>query len=318
MGKMHISVLREKTVDLLAVEPGGVYVDATLGTAGHTLEIIHRGGKGIRMLCIDRDPEALERSRVRLGDAASQCILVCGNSRDLCEIAEDNGITRINGMVLDAGCSSEQLDTAERGFSFQQSGPLDMRMGPDAGMTARELLDSSTETELAGILRQFGGERYAGRIARAILKAHALSPLETTGELAGIVMDAVGGRKGARIHPATRTFQAIRMAVNEELSSLKDALEAGITLLAPGGRISVITFHSGEHAVAKGCFSEHVGHWESLQQGGRKWFGNEPRLTWTAKRALRASKEECIENPRSRSAMLRGVQAVSEQDTLGD
>ena len=278
------------------------------------MEILRRGGEGVRVLGIDRDPEALERSRERLGDFASQCILEQGNSRDLTAIAKRNGIKSIDGMVLDAGCSSEQIDTAERGFSFQHNGPLDMTMGPDAGCTARELLDSVDEAELARILRQYGGEKRAGRVAYRILEEHRKSPLDTTEALADVVDSALGGRKGSRIHPATRSFQALRIAVNDELGSLEDALEAGISLLAPEGRMAVITFHSGEHTIAKSCFSEHVGRMESLQQGGSKWVGREPRLVWTAKRAVRASQEECSSNPRARSAMLRGARALSAEE----
>ena len=311
---MHASVLLEETVDLLAVRPGGVYVDATLGAAGHTLEILRRCNGDACVLGIDQDPEALVRSKARLGELGERCIFARGNSRDLARIAREHGIERIDGMLLDAGCSSEQLDTAARGFSFMKDGPLDMRMNPDSGRTARELLDGIDETELVRVLRQYGEEQQARRVARAVLEAHHSSPIATTGALAGVIEKALGGRRGARIHPATRSFQAIRIAVNDELQALEDAVEAGVSLLKPEGRMAVITFHSLEHRVVKSCLAEHVGRRESLQQGGCMWVGREPRLAWTAKRAVKATAEECRSNPRARSAMLRGARALSAQE----
>lgn len=313
-GSMHTSVLLKETIDLLAVRPGGVYVDATLGAAGHTEEILARTAGQARVIGIDQDPDALLRSRERLGPLARHCEFVRGNSRDLLQIVADLGVDQIDGMVLDSGCSSEQLDTASRGFSFRHDGPLDMRMDPDAGESARELLDRADEAELAFLLRHYGEERQAKRIARAILERHRASALETTVELAEVIEKAAGGRKGARIHPATRSFQAIRIAVNDELKALEAAVEAGIWLLAPGGRVAVITFQSLEHRVVKRCFAEHVGKNVSLQQGGSEWQGREPRLLWTAKRAIKASAHESRTNPRARSAMLRGVRAFREQE----
>ena len=307
---MHVPVLLKETVDLLAVKRGGVYVDGTLGRAGHAREVLLRGGAGTTLVGIDRDCRALEESSALLKTVEGvNAILVHGRHGDMARIVREEVGGNVDGVLLDLGVSSPQLDEAERGFSFRADGPLDMRMDQAAGATAAELIAKWTEDEIAEVLRTLGEEPNARRIARAIVKERSVQPIETTGRLAGLVERTIG-RRGAH-HPATRTFQALRMAVNDELGELGRALDGGIALLKDGGRFAVITFESLTDRLVKRCFAAHAGRMVSLQQGGERWDGELPRVRPVTRRAVTASDEEICSNPRSRSAKLRVVERIA-------
>ncbi len=306
---MHKPVLLKETVESLAVKPGGVYIDGTLGRAGHAREILARAGTGARLVGIDRDTQALTESAELLGNVpGASLVLVHGCHGSIAQIVRDEGIDAVDGVLLDLGVSSPQLDEAERGFSFRADGPLDMRMDRSRGETAADVVATRSEDELAEMLRTLGEEPGARRIAKAIVRARATARIETTAQLAALVERTVG-RSGAH-HPATRTFQALRMAVNDELGELERALAGGLDLLKPGGRFAVITFESITDRTVKRFFAGHAGRMVSLQQGGEKWEGALPRVRLVTRRAVTASKEEIEANPRARSAKLRTVERI--------
>ncbi len=304
---MHLSVLLQETVDALAVVPGGSYIDGTLGGAGHAAEILRRAGPTGRLLGIDRDVEALSRSAARLEALSGEKVLVHGAHGELGHLAEAKGFAAVDGILLDLGVSSDQLDTPGRGFSFRLEGPLDMRMDPARGESAADLLARLDVQSLADVFRRLGEEPQARRAAQAIVRAQAEAPIATTGRLAEVVSAALGGRKGPR-HPATRVFQALRMAVNRELEELEQALEDGLRLLKPGGRMAVITFESLTDRLVKQRFAAHAGRWVSLQQGGERWEGELPAVIKVTRHAAEPGADEVAANPRARSAKLRVVQ----------
>jgi len=307
---MHKAVLVEETLRELDPGPGRRCVDGTVGGGEHARAILERTSPDGFLLGIDRDAEALERARSRLSGFSGRFELAQGDYADMAGFVKKIGWQAVDVMLLDLGVSSDQLDTPSRGFSFRHDGPLDMRMDRAAGPTAADLVNSLEEAELRLILRDFGEERNAGRIAAAIARERRGGRIETTARLAEIVEKAAG-RGGGRIHPATRTFQALRIAVNGELESLERGLCAGLELLAPGGRMAVISFHSLEDRLVKAFFAAHAGRWESLQQGGREWKGAEPRVNLLTKRCVTPGAAEVGANPRSRSAKLRAVERVS-------
>ena len=281
MAPAHVPVLLDEVVAGLTVRPGGLYVDATYGAGGHSLALVERGA---RVLAFDRDPNA----RVPAGFDAS-LELVHRNFDELASALDERGIERVDGVLFDLGVSSMQLDQPERGFSFQSDGPLDMRMNAGDGMSAAELLASAGETELADIIYRYGEERASRRIARALVNARETGRLpETTLELARFVAGCVHVRgRRERIHPATRTFQALRIAVNDELGALERGLAAAIERTTSGGRIAAITFHSLEDRIVK------------------QTFRDDPRLSVVTRKPLVAGELERERNPRSRSAKLR-------------
>ena len=291
----HTPVLLKETVDALSVRPGGRYVDGTLGRAGHAKEIIARGGD---VLGIDRDEQALRE----IGNIAG-LTAVHGRHGDLGEIANENGWNEVDGILLDLGVSSPQLDEAGRGFSFLREGPLDMRMDRSCGLSAADIVNGESAERLEEMFRVLGEEPQAGRIARAVVRERGRKAFETTVELAELVERVVGRRSGR--HPATRVFQALRMEVNDEVGELGRALEGGLGLLRSGGRFAVITFESLTDRIVKRFFARHVGRMQSLQQGGERWEGEEPRMRAVTGKAVVAAKEETDLNPRSRSAKLR-------------
>ena len=307
----HIPVLLKETVDALSVKPGGRYVDGTLGRAGHTREIIARGGT---VLGIDRDDQALEEVR-SLGIAGLE--VAKGNHGDLKRIANEKGWKEVDGILLDLGVSSPQLDEAGRGFSFLREGPLDMRMDRSRGISAADLVNGESAKRLEEIFREWGEEPNARKIARAIFRANeewrmkneecGRRRFETTTELADFIEKTVGRHGGH--HPATRVFQALRMEVNDEMGELERALEGGMELLKSGGRFAVITFESLTDRVVKRFFAEHVGKEVSLQQGGSEWKGSLPRAVAVTRKAVTATEAEIDVNPRSRSAKLRVIEA---------
>lgn len=298
----HVSVMLQEAVDALSVKEGGVYVDGTLGRAGHAKEILRRGGK---VLGIDRDDDALRAVEAMELDGLKP---VKGNHGDIAEIVKREGWGKVDGILLDLGVSSPQLDEGERGFSFRADGPLDMRMDRTGGLTAADIVRERSEEDLTNIFRTLGEEPDARRIAKAIVCARKSQPISTTLQLAALVERAVG-RRGAH-HPATRVFQALRMAVNDELGELSRSLSGGLGSLKTGGRFVVITFESLTDRAVKRFFSAHAGRMVSLQQGGERWEGDLPRIRLLARRPAVASRTETAANPRSRSAKMRVAERV--------
>ena len=297
---MHISVLFDQVMLWLRPRSGGRYIDCTLGGAGHAAGILERSSPDGQLLGLDADPEAIKRGRQALGPFGMRVTLVHANFRDLGRVAQSHGFSSVDGILLDLGLSSHQLVHPGRGFSFQTDGPLDMRFNPQQEIRARDLVNNSGETELANLLWELGEERHSRRIARHIV---ANRPIETTSQLAELVRRAYHTR--SRIHPATRTFQALRMAVNDELGSLQQGLEAAMSLLAPEGRLAVISFHSGEDRVAKRFLNREAHDCVCPEEVLFCVCDHEAQLSILTKRPLRPSAEEIARNPKSRSARLR-------------
>ena len=279
----HQPVMLSEALDLLNVQPGGVYVDATFGGGGHTQGIVERGGQ---VLALDQDPDAHKRAE-RLGGVAIR--FVRDNFRNLEAVLASQGLPSVNGILADLGVSSFHFDDPTRGFSYQHEGPLDMRMAGE-GLTAADVVNELAEEELAGIIWRYGEERQSRRIARAIARAREEEPITTTTQLAELVRRAVGHRRGG--HPARKTFQALRIYVNDELGALEDLLEASGRVLAPGGRLVVISFHSLEDRIVK------------------HFLRDDPRFRVLTKKPLTASAAERERNPRSRSAKLRAGERI--------
>ena len=295
----HVPVLLKETIDGLAVKTGGRYVDGTFGRGGHSREIVRRGGE---VLGIDRDESAVA--------AARDIRVIQGNHGDIERIVNENGWNEVDGILLDLGVSSPQLDEAGRGFSFLRDGPLDMRMDRSCGLTAADLVNFESAERLEEIFREWGEEPRARQIAKAILRARDERGMrfERTLQLADFIGGLLG-RHGSH-HPATRVFQALRMEVNDEMGGLKRALEGGMKVLKPGGRFAVITFESLTDRFVKRFFASHVGRMRSLQQGGEEWEGELPRVVAVTHRAVVAGEEELRSNPRSRSAKLRVIERI--------
>jgi 16S rRNA (cytosine1402-N4)-methyltransferase len=293
---LHVPVLLEESLDFLHVRRGGVFVDATLGFAGHAMEIARRLGAEGKLIAFDRDPEAMTRAQERLralaeelGPEMPQVEFV---SRPFSEIAEAVAAGTLDGLLADFGVSSWQLDEAHRGFSFRAEGPLDMRMDPRSGLTAEQVVNQADEEELANLIYEFGEERRSRRIARAIVRAR---PITTTAELARVVSAVAPPIKGEKIHPATRTFQALRIRVNDELQEIQSLLKSAGSLLKPGGRLVLISFHSLEDRLVKDAFRE------AAKSG---------RLEVLTKKPVVAKEQESLRNPRSRSAKMRAAKKV--------
>ena len=304
---MHVPVLLNETLELLVTNPAGTYIDGTLGRGGHATEILKRLLPEGRLIGLDRDTEAIEQTKEILKPFGEQVNRIHGNFADMKELCGQIGVTEVDGVLLDLGVSSPQFDVAERGFSFAKDGPLDMRMDRTQGRTAADLVNEDDEETLANLIYRLGEDRDSRRIARAIVLERQHGRIERTLKLAEIVERAKGGRRGA-IHPATQTFQALRMAVNTELASLEAGLEAGLSMLREGGRMAVITFHSLEDRPVKEFFKRHTVKRESLQQGGEKLVYDKPAVRLMTKKPLTASKQELADNPRSRSAKLRAAE----------
>lgn len=282
-------MLRE-ALEFLRVRPGGIYIDATAGAGGHAAEIIKGLATG-RLLAIDRDPSALGVARTRLHDAGERLILMQGNFADLDALHAASALGPVDGILADLGMSSMQLEDASRGFSFSRTGPLDMRMSPADPVTAADLVNERGERDLADLIFKFGEERHSRRIARAIVKAR---PIRTTTELAQVVLRAIPSRAGLhQIHPATRTFMALRLAVNREMESLESFLVKAPAVLAPGGRLVILSFHSLEDRLVKRTFAG---------------WARENRARLLTRKVVRPGEAEVRENPRARSAKLRAVE----------
>jgi 16S rRNA (cytosine1402-N4)-methyltransferase len=290
----HVPVLLAEVVAGLTPRGGGRYVDGTVGGGGHAAAILERSAPDGRLLGIDADPAALAAAGTQLAQFGERAELAHGNFREIGRLARERGFAPADGILLDLGVSSHQLDTPERGFSFAADAPLDMRLDPTGDETAADLVNELPEGELADLIYRYGEERGSRRVARFIAEARRKRPIATTGELAELVARALGGRHG-KIHPATRTFQALRIAVNRELESLEAALPQAAELLAPGGRLAVISFHSLEDRIVKLFFRAESGY------GG----AGQGRLAIITKKPIEATEQESRANPRARSAKLR-------------
>jgi 16S rRNA (cytosine1402-N4)-methyltransferase len=309
MASDHLPVLTARIVELLTPAAPGLLVDATVGLGGHAGALL-REDPGFFLVGLDRDPRALARAGERLRVFGERVRLVEGTFDHLPSVIEDLDLEPPAAVLADLGCSSLQLDDAERGFSFSADGPLDMRMGSE-GETAAELLERVEWEELVTILRDYGEERRARAIARAIVKGREQSPLRTTGELSRLVQKVVGNRE-RRIHPATRTFQALRIAVNDELGQLERFLEPAARALRPGGRIAVISFHSLEDRIVKHTFRRLAG--RCTCPPGLPVCRCDPQrvVTVVTRSAVRPDEDEVTRNPRARSARLRVAERSEE------
>ncbi|MBW2736102.1 MAG: 16S rRNA (cytosine(1402)-N(4))-methyltransferase RsmH [Deltaproteobacteria bacterium] len=310
----HKSVLLKETINLLGVRPGGTYCDGTLGGGGHARAILEQSAPDGRLLGLDRDPQALAHCHQELAAFGARVTLRQSNFTALKDVLAQEGWPPLDGVLVDLGVSSHQLDSAERGFSFSNAGPLDMRMGPDAQQTAAELIASSSEAELADLIYDFGEERLSRRIARRVKEAERADELHDTAALARVVCSAMphrpaGGR--SRIHPATRTFQALRIAVNGELDALDQLLDQLFDVVRPGGRVAIIAFHSLEDRRVKQRFARLAK--PQANRAHRVWGSEEDepvRGRLLHKKAVKASEEEIANNPRARSARLRVLELL--------
>ena len=292
----HVPVLLDEVLNYLNVRPGGVYVDATLGLAGHSSEIARRLGPKGTLIGFDRDPEAMALAKARLeelsGELGDRMPTIRLIPKAFSEAASEIAPASLDGLLADFGVSSLQLDEAHRGFSFRSDGPLDMRMNTRTGETAEQVVNQEDENELANLIYEFGEERRSRRIARAIVRAR---PITTTAELARVVSAAAPAMKGEKIHPATRTFQALRIRVNDELGEIRTLLESAPSLLKPGGRLALISFHSLEDRLVKDAFRE---------------AGRNKVYEVLTKKPVIAGEEEESRNPRSRSAKMRVAEKI--------
>jgi len=281
----HLPVLLNEVMQFLNLRPDGRYIDATFGAGGHTRELLERTAPGGRVLAIDQDETAIERGRIELQSYGSRLELVKANFREIESIVQEHGFAGLDGILADVGVSSMMLDDPTRGFSFMREGPLDMRMDLDQSLTAADVLNTYGEKEIANILFSYGEERRSRQIASSIVRSR---PLSRTTDLARAIERVLGGRRYGKIHPATRTFQAMRIFVNDELRSLESFLDSSMKVLRPGGRLVLISFHSLEDRIVKNKFRSPV----------------VPGTVLTRK-VVTASIEELDRNPRSRSARLR-------------
>ncbi len=304
----HQPVLLEECLEALAIRPDGIYVDGTLGRAGHSLEILRRLTTG-RLIGIDRDMAAIEAARERLSQFGDRFIPVHANFSRLGDILRELDVGRADGMLFDLGVSSPQLDQPERGFSYMHDAPLDMRMDRDAALTARQVVNEWDYEELRRILFEYGEERYAPQIARAVVRRREERPIETTLELVEIIRAAMPAQAlREKQHPAKRTFQAIRIAVNGELDELPPMLEAAAQGLAPGGRLAVITFHSLEDRIVKQTMRRLATGCTGPPQFPVCVCGKKPQLELVGRKPITAGPAELTRNPRARSAKLRVAQ----------
>jgi 16S rRNA (cytosine1402-N4)-methyltransferase len=295
----HVPVLLEDALTYLNVRPGGVYVDATLGLGGHSVAIARRLGGAGRLICFDRDSEAMEKAKLRLDalrvELGAEMPAVEFQARAFSEAVEVLAKGSLDGLLADFGVSSLQLDEAHRGFSFRHDGPLDMRMNSRMGETAEQVVNQEDENVLADLIYEYGDERRSRRIARAIVRAR---PITTTAELARVISAAAPSMKGDKIHPATRTFQAIRIRVNDELGEIRSLLKSAGSLLKVGGRLVLISFHSLEDRLVKDAFKE----WKDAKS-----------FEVLTKKPVIAGEQESMRNPRSRSAKLRAAEKAGKR-----
>lgn len=312
----HLPVLLNECLDGLNIKPDGVYLDCTLGGAGHSSEIVKRLTTGMH-IGIDRDADAIEAAteRIRKLNAEATFVALRGNFHDAPKLLEEAGIPpHIDGILADLGVSSHQLDVRERGFSYHDDAPLDMRMDQSQSLSAREIINSWSEDELNRIFRDYGEEKWARQIARVICDRRKDAPIERTSQLVAIIDAAIPKKFRAKdgSHPARRTFQALRIAVNDELDPLEPALNDLLGLLNPGGRLCVITFHSLEDRIVKNAFRTMADPCICPKNFPVCTCGRKPKVRLVSRKPITASEEELKENPRARSASLRVVEKLEE------
>lgn len=306
MAFRHTSVLLNETVDSLAVKPDGIYVDATLGGGGHAFEVCKRLSSKGSFIGIDQDAAAIEAAGIRLIDFGEKVTIIRSNYCDMKPRLRELGIEKVDGITLDLGVSSYQLDTAERGFSYRTDAPLDMRMDQRQRMAAKDIINDYSESDLYRVIRDYGEDRFAKNIAKHIVRARGEGPVETTGQLNEIIRQAVPMKfQKTSGHPSKRTFQAIRIELNHELDVLKDTLDDMIDLLNPGGRICIITFHSLEDRIVKSAFRKNENPCTCPPDFPVCVCGKVSKGRVITKKPILPSEEELAENSRSKSAKLR-------------
>jgi 16S rRNA (cytosine1402-N4)-methyltransferase len=310
LAPVHEPVMVDQVVELFSDVPPGVHVDATLGDGGHAAAVLE-ANPDLDLLGIDRDPDAIEASTTRLAPFGDRVTVRRARFDQLGEVAEDLGIDGVSSVLFDLGVSSRQVNEGHRGFSYREDGPLDMRMGTDTEVTADDVVNTWPEEDLARLLRRFGDEPRARQIARAVVAAR---PLHTTAELAAVIADAVPAAVRRKGHPARRSFQALRIEVNEELDQLPRALEAALDLLVAVGRAAAIAYHSGEDRIVKSTFRDASTGGCTCPTGGPCVCGAEPRVVLLKRGAWKPSAEEIAANPRARSARLRAVQKLPTEE----
>ena len=306
MADEHIPVLYQEVLEYLRPESGRLYIDGTVGAGGHSAGLLAASAPNGRLLAFDRDPAAIAFSKGQLGQFNDRVVFVQASYAEMAALAPKNGFETVDGILLDIGLSSRQLEDAERGFSFSHDGPLDMRFDQTIGRSAADLVNSLSELALADIFRKYGEVKANRKYARAI--AHQ-RPIETTGQLADLILEETGGRRG-RIHPATQVFQALRIAVNDELGMLERGLKAAVRLLKPGGRLAVISFHSLEDRLVKNFIRDQSRDCICPPHQPVCTCDTQPTLKAVTRKIVRPTEEEIAVNPRSRSAKMRVAERV--------
>ena len=302
----HVSVLLQETVDGLNVKPDGIYVDGTLGGGGHSYEVCTRLGAKGSIIGIDQDEAAIEAASIRLKDFGEKVTIVRSNYCDMKSRLHELGIDKVDGIMLDLGVSSYQLDTADRGFSYREDAPLDMRMDQRSEMTARDIVNDYSEMDLYRVIRDYGEDKFAKNIARHIVQERAKRPIETTGELTEVIRHAIPMKFQKKTgHPAKRTFQAIRIELNRELDVLRDSLDDMIDMLNPGGRLCIITFHSLEDRIVKSAFKKNENPCTCPPDFPVCVCGKVSKGCVVTRKPILPSEEELEYNSRSKSAKLR-------------
>jgi 16S rRNA (cytosine1402-N4)-methyltransferase len=310
MAKFHEPVLKEKVFQYLIATEEGLIVDGTLGDGGHTEFILKNTGPRLRVLGIDRDTSALKRAKSRLAQFGDRVSYAHGNYSEIQSILKKFNIEKVDGFLVDLGVSSPQIDRPERGFSFMHDGPLDMRMDTSQEITAATLLATLPDKELESIIKDYGEERHYRRVVRAIRKAQAISPIVSTLQLSKILSSAIFSKRPTKIHPATRTFQALRIAVNRELVHLKTALQDSLGVLNAGARLVTIAFHSLEDRIVKNFFQEEETSCICPPRIPVCVCGKKPTLKIISRRVITADKDEVARNPRASSAKMRVAERI--------
>ena len=307
----HVSVLLEETIDSLNIKPNGIYVDGTLGGGGHSLEICRRLGEGGRLIGIDQDMDAIAAATERLSDYKDKVTIVHSNYQDTDSVLKELSISGVDGIVLDLGVSSYQLDNVERGFTYREDTPLDMRMDQSSNLTAKDIVNDYSEMELFRVIRDYGEDGFAKNIAKHIVATRKLKPIETTGELNEIIKAAIPAkmRQGTG-HPSKKTFQAIRIELNHELEVLENSLDKMIELLNPGGRLSIITFHSLEDRIVKNIFRRNMNPCICPPGFPVCTCGRKPTGKIITRKPVVPSEHELEENKRAKSSKLRVFEKI--------
>lgn len=308
---VHVSVLLNECIDSLNIRPEGLYLDGTLGLGGHSKEIVARlSGKG-KLICIDKDSFALEQSAKRLEEYKDRIVFVHSDFRYAAKVVEELGMGKVDGMLFDLGVSSPQLDDAKRGFSYMNDAPLDMRMDTSSGLSAYSVVNEYDEQELSRILFEYGEERYSRRIAAAIVKCRQESPIESTLQLVDIIRGSMPAQAlREKQHPAKRTFQAIRIAVNDELGAVEEMMNTAPDALNPGGRLCVISFHSLEDRIVKNGIAKRENGCTCPREAPICTCGFVQSLRSVSRKPIIPSEQEILDNPRARSAKLRVAERI--------